>query len=214
MCTPQPTRWHTQVIPIIESNPPSTTPRSAWAPRQPLYSRVDLALATASPEYTTCSCHLGGSFITKHPMGGPPPVGSSRAPTVSPNCSRGEKGGGRGSFSHSEKRFRCLTIITTCTCTCTCTHVHVELMPQPTTHTVAANAIPCCQRGVLTPKAQRRHRCSFAYWPRSYARRPRRRPGTPPWVAKPHTPADVLAVCSLVISASSGSENWLRYACS
>ena len=68
-------------------------------------------------------------------------------------------------------------------------------------------------RGV-TPGAQRRHRCSFAYWPRSYARRPRRRPGTPPWVAKPHTPADVLAVCSLVISASSGSENWLRYACS
>ena len=49
-CTPQPARWHTHVVPIIESNPPSTTPRG---PRGSIcYSRVDLALAAASPEYT------------------------------------------------------------------------------------------------------------------------------------------------------------------
>ena len=39
-------------------------------------------------------------------------------------------------------------------------------------------------------------------------------PGIPPWVAKPHTPADVLAICSTVMGASSGSEWKVRYACS
>ena len=46
------------------SSPPSTTPRGR-APRQPLYSRVGLALAAASPKYTT----LLWVFTTQHPIG-------------------------------------------------------------------------------------------------------------------------------------------------